>query len=179
MGRSPSPQGYGVSRYNRLSNGVMLHSILPSRGISACPLSTGCPCCEDDLRHLCVPGEPCSWETIFHARYLESGREAYQRCLNWMSEQERDDILKDLALFAFRRMRLSALVAKQGPVRPKRHARSGIVYGLQSTVGVGRYAAAIDNGFNPLIEQLLYSPDERLADPEDEVLILPFRVPDR
>lgn len=181
MGRKPSPNGRSASRYNRLTHGVMLHSILPSRGLEHCPLSGGCPCWDDDLRHLCVPGEPCAWESWFQDRYVTSGRESFQRCLQWLSQPERDRILQELSLLSLRRRRLSALIAREGLYREKRHPVSGLVYGLKATVGVCRYATAIDRLFNPLFEQLVLSPEERMQteeDDRDEPLVLPYPRPD-
>lgn len=177
MGRPRSPRGYAASRYNRLTNGVMIHAILPSRGVQRCPLSDDCPCKEDPaLGRLCVAGDPCPWESWFHERYIESGRECYQRCLDWMSFEQRDRILGELSILSLRRRRLSALVAKQGMFREKRHRVSGLVYGIEATLGVGRYATAIDHLFYPLVQELLFSPDERTDDSADAEapLVLPF-----
>lgn len=168
MGRRPSPDGYSASRYNRMSNGVMLHRLLPSRGLDSCPLSEGCPCWDEDIQRLCVPGEPCPWETLFLNRYVESGRRNLKRCLQWMNVERRDSILHELGILSLRRRRLSALLAREGLVRPKRHPVSGFVYGVQATVGVGRYMTAIANQFNPLMDELILSPDERLERDKEE-----------
>lgn len=160
----------------------MIHDILPSRGLDRCPLAEGCPCWDDDLRHLCVPGDPCPWEMWFVRLYVSSGQEQFVRCLQWLSEAERDHVLLELGILALRRRRLSALVATQGLLREKRHPVSGVVYGMKETVGIGRYAAAIDNQFNPLYQQLILSPEERTqeeGDPFDEPLTLPFHLPAR
>lgn len=163
-----------------MTNGVMIHDILPSRGLDRCPLAEGCPCWDDDLRHLCVPGGPCPWEMWFLPLYVSSGQEQFVRCLQWLSETERDHVLVELGILTLRRRRLSALVATQGLLREKRHPVSGVVYGMKETVGIGRYAAAIDNRFNPLYEQLILSPEERIREedgPFDQPLILPFHLP--
>lgn len=181
MGRPKSPYGYSASRYNRMTHGVMIHDILPSRGLDRCPLAEGCPCWDDDLRPLCVPGEPCPWELWFIRRYADSGREQFQRCLRWLSETDRDHIIHELGVLSLRRRRLSALVAKEGLLVEKRHPVSGVVYGLKEGLGVGRYATAIDNQFWPLYSQLVFSPEEQQAAAEaeqsDEPLILPFHLP--
>jgi len=161
MGRRPSPHGYAASRYNRMTHGVMIHDLLPSRGLEHCPLSDGCPCWDDDMRHLCVPGQPCRWESWFHHRYVTSGRREHQRCLLWLTEEERDRILHELAILSLRRRRLSALIGKEGLLRPKVHPVSGYVYGQKEGLGVGRYATAISRQFHPLFDQLVLSPEER------------------
>ncbi len=161
MGRKPSPYGYAASRFNRMSHGVMIHDLLPSRGLNACPLADGCPCWDEELRHLCVPGKPCPWECWFYSRYVTSGRREHQRCLQWLSESERDDILHELAILSLRRRRLSAFIAREGLLRPKVHPVSGVVYGKKEGLGVGRYATAISNLFRPLFDQLVLSPEER------------------
>lgn len=171
--------GYTASRYNRLKHGAMLHVILPSRGPDHCPLAGGCPVAEEeDLRHLCVPGEPCHWESWFLYRYVHDGRKHYQRCLEWMSEATRDNHLHELALLHLRRNRVSGLVAREGLLRDKKHPISGYVYGREMSLGIGRYATAIDTLYWPLMHELIYSPQERAmmeyeARREREEIVLP------
>lgn len=185
MGRKKSPHGYAASRFNRLKHGAMIHDILPSRGLDHCPLADGCPVAfEDDLRELCVPGQPCAWETWYHERFMFDGRGHYRRCLDWLTLAERDHILSELGLLHLRRIRVSALTAQEGLLRDKRHPVSGFVYGQEPALGVGRYSTAIDTLFWPLMEQLLYSREERAAMDagvrrEDKPLVLPSRLPAR
>lgn len=76
----------------------MIHGLLPSRGPDLCPLREGCPCNEDpEMRELCIPGADCAWEAWFHRRYVDSAREKFQRCLRWLTEEERDHIISELS----------------------------------------------------------------------------------
>lgn len=169
MGRPKSPYGYELSRYNRLTNGVMLHELLPSRGPDRCPLSVGCFVVEDPrLAHLCVPAQPCPLESEFYDAYVASGKEHFARCLGWMTPERREEILQELAILSLRRVRLSRFVADEGLLRDKRHPVSGVVYGREIGIGIGRYMTAISRRFFPLMDELIHSPEERLENERRE-----------
>jgi len=170
--RPRSEDGYSVSRFNRLTHGVMIHDVLPSLG-ERCPYRYTCPVVEDaETLSLCRPGYPCPWEAYFLDEYVPSARQTYTECLNWLTSEERDLVLNDLAILSLRKIRLSALIAREGFLRDKVHPISGIVYGKQSALGIGRYATAIENRFQPLMNLLLCDPEatpqevgEAISDP--------------
>lgn len=162
----------------------MLDDILPSRGLERCPHAADCPYHAENLRDQCVPGEPCPWESWFRDRYVASGRATHKRCLEWMSEKHRDEVLEELSILTLRRFRLSTLVAKEGMIRDKKHPVSGYVYGKQIGLGAGRYSTAIDNRFFPLYNTLIYSPEERETMKAEnrehpETMVLPFTAPEK
>lgn len=159
MGRQKSKLGYKASRFNRLSHGVMLHKVLPSRGPDGCWYRHDCPVISsDETRPLCRLGCPCPWEQAFLHEYVESAKSTFIECLNWMTEEERDLIIHDLGILALRKRRLSALVAREGFTRPVRHPVSGVEYKRELALGIGRYATAINNLWQPLMESLLKRP---------------------
>lgn len=161
MGRRKSKLGYKGSRYNRLSHGVMIHDVLPSRGSDKCWYREGCPVIENErIAPLCLLGEPCPWESAFLVKYIDSARETYTACLDWMTEAERDQVIRDLGILSLRRRRLSALVAREGFTRPKRHPVSGYEYGRELALGIGRYSTSVNNIWEPLTGLLLHDPDE-------------------
>lgn len=167
MGRPRSPYGRTAARYNRLSHGVMVDAVLGSRGPENCPHAATCPVAkEDELRHMCVPGEDCPWERRLLQRFIRDAARNYTECLNWLTRQERDLIIYRLGILALRRIRLSALIANEGLLRDKVHPVSGVVYGKQSALGIGRYATAIHNETQPLMTLLLVDPDSAAAESE-------------
>lgn len=160
MGRPKSKLGYKGSRYNRLSHGVMIHDVLPSRGPDKCWYRESCPVIESErTRFHCRLGEPCPWESAFLEKYIDSARKTYVECLDWMTEAERDQVIRDLGILSLRRRRLSALVAREGFTRPKRHPVSGYEYGSELALGIGRYSTAISNKWEQLMTRLLGESD--------------------
>ena len=165
MGRRPSPWGYSVSRYNRLAHGVMIEGVLPSRGLDACPLSEDCPCHEDDLRELCVPGQPCPCEVYLRDRYIEDAYQEFAFARLWLSDDEFKETIDQLGVLTLQRRRLSALLARVGHLRPKVHRVSKLSYGIELTPAAGRYATALDRTFSALMHRLLDAPDADDGDP--------------
>lgn len=160
MGRRPSPYGRTVARYNRLAHGAMIDDVLPSIGPDRCPHRATCPIAkEEELHPYCRPGQPCTWESHILDKYVRSAKRTYTECLNWLTETERDLIICRLGILALRRIRLSALIANEGLLRDKVHPVSGLHYGKESALGIGRYATAIHNETQPLITLLLVDPD--------------------
>jgi len=137
----------------------MVDAVLGSRGPENCPHAATCPVAkEDDLRHLCVPGEECPWERRLLQRFIRDASRNYTECLRWLTRPERDLIICRLGILALRRIRLSALIANEGLIRDK-ISSSGVVYGKQSALGIGRYATAIHNETQPLMTLLLENPE--------------------
>lgn len=159
MGRPKSPHGYRNSRYNRLTHGVEIDGVLPSRGVEHCFYADRCPVAEDPrIQHVCQPGEPCPYEQWIHDRYVESARTTFSFCRKWLADDDFDRTVHQLSIVELRRGRLSALVARQGFFRPKTHPTSGIQYGIEENLGVGRYATALDRRFNALMSEVLNDP---------------------
>ena len=110
------------------------------------------------MRASCVPGGECPYEQMLHAMYVESARTSLSFCLAWLSPTELEQTISELGFLELRRMRLSALTAREGFTRPKTHPISGVKYGLRDALGAGRYATAIDNEFNALMERVFSDP---------------------
>ena len=97
-------------------------------------------------------------ESAFLDKYIESAKTTFTECLDWMTEDQRDQIIYDLGILSLRKRRLSALIAQQGFFRPKRHPVSGYEYGKVLALGIGRYATAIDRPWQRLVDSLLTDP---------------------
>lgn len=166
MGRPPSPDGYSVSRYNGIRHAVMIPRVMPSVGIERCYYSDGCPCHDEDLADLCVPGAPCPLEQWFFDRYIEDAQETFGFARAWLSDQQFAETVGEMAIIELQRARLSALVAREGFVRKKLHPISGIEYGLELGLAVGRYETSIWNRWQELITRILVDPNEPVAETE-------------
>lgn len=165
MGRRPSPHGRAVARYNRLAHGAMIDDVLPSIGPDRCPHRATCPVAkEEELHPYCRPGHPCPWESHVLDKYIRSAKRTYRECLNWLTETERDLIIYRLGILALRRIRLSALIANEGLLRDKVHPVSGVVYGKQSGLGIGRYGTAIHAATQRWMALLLINPEQSDSD---------------
>ena len=159
MARTREKRGYGASRYNRLQHGVMVQGLLPSRGPEACPLSGTCPVAADPaIRESCVPGDECPFERHLHKMYVDSALSAFSFCLAWLPPEEFERLTNEAGFLELRRMRLSALTAKEGFTRPKIHPVSGVEYGLREALGSVRYSTAVDNAMNSVLGRLLRNP---------------------
>jgi len=147
----------------------MIDDVLPSIGPDRCPHRATCPVAkEEELHPYCRPGHPCPWESHILDKYMRSAKRTYRECLNWLTEAERDLIIYRLGILALRRIRLSALIANEGLLRDK-ISSTGVVYGKQSALGIGRYATAIHNETQPLMIMLLVDPSApQLNDADDE-----------
>jgi len=155
MPRKRAKRGYGASRYNRLKHGVMVRGLLPSRGPDACPLAGTCPVAADSsIRESCIPGDECLFERRLHQMYVESARSTFSFCLVWLPADEFEQVIAEAGFLELRRMRLSALTAKEGFTRPKIHPANGQHYGLKAALGTGRYATAIDHESEALMSRI-------------------------
>jgi hypothetical protein len=156
MGRPRSPHGYSASRWNRQTHAAEFHGILPSKGVERCYHSAGCPVAEnDDLRHRCVPGEPCAFETALHHAYLKSARKSFSSSRARFSDDEFEGLITELSYCELRRMRIATLINRESLTRDKRHPISGYLIGQQIGLGVGRYSDAVDVRFNVAMDKLL------------------------
>lgn len=155
MGRPLSPYGRRLSRLNAMKHGVLVDGIMKSMG-SRCPLVASCPAMRDqELAAACVPGEDCPVERVTHDAYIEDARRAFIFCRQWLSDQQFEETIAQLAIVSLQRQRLSALIARDGIAKPKTHPVSKIQYGLEPTLGAGRYDAALTNRFSELMARIL------------------------
>jgi len=158
VGRPRSENGYKVSRLNSLRHGLFTEGIMLSRGSEVCPHRRSCQVLRDDgLRPSCVPGDECPMESAFYRLFLKDARATFLAARDNLSESEFERLLHELAIVELQRQRLSGLIAQEGSFRPKKHPVSGYEYGLEETLGAGRYATSLDNRFMALMERLLYA----------------------
>lgn len=108
-----------------------------------------------DTAHLCRPGCPCPWEEAFVDGYVASANSNYTECTDWLTEDERDQIIRDLAVLSLRRRRLSSLVAREGFGRSRVHPVSGREYGRREALGVGRYMTIVATQLDDRVMLLL------------------------
>jgi hypothetical protein len=156
MARAKSPDGYNVSRWNRLTHAVELHGVMPSRGIEKCYHSERCPVAEsEEWRHLCIAGEPCPYEVETHESYVCSARREYARCRAWLSDPDFEGLITELSFCELQLGRLIVLINREGILRDKRHPVSGILIGQQSGLGAGRYGDAIYGRFDRVYRRLM------------------------
>lgn len=161
MGRPKSPHGYKLSSTNALKHGLFTDGILPSRGPERCPFGAICHVATDTrLKGSCVPGDECIAEREFLDAYVADARRQFTFCLAWLSEQQFEETIAQLAIVNLQRMRLSALVARDGIARPRVHPVSKIQYGLEPTLAAGRYESALANRWNDLMSRVLTDPRE-------------------
>ncbi len=154
MGRRPSPYGRRLSRLNATKHGVLINSVMKSMG-PKCPFVASCPILRDsDLASACIPGDDCPHERAIHDAYIQDARTTFDFCLEWLSEDQFEETIHELAINSLQRSRLSALISREGVTRPKVHPVSGVVYGLQLTLAVGRYSTALDARYYALLAYL-------------------------
>lgn len=137
---------------------------MPSVGLERCFYSDGCPCHDEDLADLCVPGAPCPLEQWFYDRYVEAAQDTFRFAREWLSDAQFDETVHDMAIIELQRARLSTLVARQGFVRKKVHPISGIEYGLELGLAAGRYETSISNRWNELTSRIIHDPREADAE---------------
>lgn len=155
MGRPRSPHGYSISRYNRLTHGVEMHGILPSRGPEKCYHAERCVVAgSEEWRHLCVAGELCPYELEMHDAYMASACREFAHCRDWVFDNEFEDLLMELSYCELQLGRLVVLINREGLQRENRHRISGYLIGYKEGIGVGRYGDAIYGRFNRAYERL-------------------------
>lgn len=161
MGRPKSPHGYKISSMNALKHGLFTNGILPSRGPDRCPFAAVCHVAsEARLRSRCVQGDECVAEREFFDAYVGDARRQFCFCLAWLSEQQLEETIAELAIVNLQRQRLSALIARDGMTRPRVHPISKVRYGLEPTLAAGRYESALTNRWNELMSRVLTDPRE-------------------
>jgi len=161
MGRPKSSHGYKLSSLNAMKHGLFTEGVLRSRGPERCPFARVCAVLRDDeLAAACVPGEDCPAERAIHDAYLEDARRTFSLCWQWLSDQQFEETIAELAIVILQRQRLSALIARDGFTRLKVHPVSGLAYGLEASLAAGRYATALTNRFNTLMARILHDPDK-------------------
>lgn len=156
-----SPKGgYTRSRCNAVKYGVEIHGLLPSKGPDKCVFASRCHFAKEQrLRSLCIVGGLCPDELRFYEAYVQQAMKKYIRARQWLGPSGLESVIHDLAIFELRRARLSARMADDGFLREvftKNRKGSWI----EVSLAAGRYAAAIDNGFDEALRTLLFAPEE-------------------
>lgn len=155
MGRPRSPYGYSLSRLNATKHGVLTRGVMRSRGLDLCQFRQVCEAARHaDLRSSCIAGRECPVERAIHDAYLLDARRTFSFCKAWLSPEEFDKTIAELAVLELQKQRLSALVSRDGHTRPKRHPVSGREYGVEPSLAAGRYSTALDNRFRRLTDRL-------------------------
>jgi hypothetical protein len=153
--RKKSPHGYRLSSTNALKHGLFTDGILPSRGPERCPFATVCHVASNpQLGNNCVPGDVCVAERDFFDAYTQDARRQFAFCTAWLSDQQFEETIAQLAIVNLQRQRLSALIARDGLARPKVHQISKVHYGLEATLAAGRYESALSNRWNELMSRI-------------------------
>lgn len=133
---------------------------------SRCPFVASCPAMRDqELAAACIPGDECPVERAIHDAYIEDARRTFSFCTAWLSDQQFEDTIGQLALVELQKQRLSALIARDGIARPRVHPISKVQYGMEPTLAAGRYESALANRWNDLMSRILRRPGG-LGDPE-------------
>lgn len=121
-----------------------------------CPFAASCPAMRgQELAAACVPGEDCPVERAIHDAYITDARRTFTFCTAWLSNQQFEETIAQLAIVNLQRQRLSALIARDGVAKPKVHPVSGMTYGLEPTLAAGRYESALANRWNGLMARIL------------------------
>jgi hypothetical protein len=110
---------------------------------------------DQELAAACIPGEDCPVERAIHDAYIEDASSQFSFCLAWLSDQQFEETIAQLAVLNLQRERLSALIAKDGITKPKVHPISKVSYGLELTLAAGRYESALSNRFSELMSLMI------------------------
>lgn len=160
MGRPLSPYGRRLSRLNATKHATCVDGIMKSMG-PRCPFLASCPAKRDqELAAACIPGEDCPVERAIHDAYLADARRTFSFARQWLSDQQFEETIAQLAIVNLQRQRLSALIARDGIVRPRVHPVSKARCGLEPTLAAGRYESALTNRWNDLMSRILTRPGE-------------------
>lgn len=163
MGRRPRSHGRRLSALNATKHAVLVEGIMKSMG-PRCPFVGSCPAMRDrELAAACVPGEDCPVERAIHDAYIEDASCTFSFARQWLSDQQFEDTIAQLAIVNLQRQRLSALIARDGIAKPKIHPISKVSYGLEPTLAAGRYESALANRWNDLMSRLLNEPSADLT----------------
>lgn len=149
---SGSGGGYRSSRFNSLRYGVMVDGVLPSRGSERCVYADRCP---STFRCRCVAGEPCAHETYLLNGFLHSAATQYAYAKAWLTPQEFEQIIHQLAVLSLQMARLSARIATEVPF--EQGLVTDGISGPLTGISIGRYATALHRRQHALTLKLLDS----------------------
>jgi hypothetical protein len=128
----------------------MIDDVLPSKGVERCVYADRCPWV---FRSRCAAGSRCGHESYIFDKFISSATTHYAYAKAWMTEEEFDRTIRDLAVISLQNARLAGRIATEWPF----DQGSGVQDGSQPAVGIAitRYATALHRKRQLLTRRLL------------------------
>jgi hypothetical protein len=141
------------TRYNRMTWGVMIHDILPSKG-TKCVYRSACRHIRQyGGRHECRHGGRCPAELALYWWIVAKARRSYEHMREPLGDAVFEQTVHDFAILWLRKERLSARIGIEGFLRESVNSRGYREASL--ALGFGRYQTAIEREFADVIARLV------------------------